>query len=90
MANHKSAEKRARQAEVRRERNRSARSRMRTVVKGFLSAVESGAADVTERFREAERTLRRAAAKGLIPKRRASRHVSRLAKRRNAGAAPKA
>lgn len=89
MANHKSAEKRARQSEKRRERNRSARTRMRGVVKGFLSAVESGAADVVERFREAEKTLRRAGSKGLIPKRRASRHVSRLAKRRNAATAAK-
>ena len=90
MANHKSAEKRARQSERRRERNRQAKSRLRTLSKGVRSAVEAGQTDEGHtRLREFEGELRRAASKGLIPKRRASRHVSRMAKRLNQAAQPK-
>lgn len=81
MANHKSAEKRARQSERRRERNRTIKSRMRTVVKDCLVAIDGAAADAGEKLRAAERALRQAASKGVIPKRRAGRRVSRLAKR---------
>ncbi len=81
MANHKSAVKRHRQSENRRIRNRDVRGRMRTSVKNFRLALASGDAGVaTQRFRDAERELRRAASKGVIPKQRASRHVSRLAR----------
>jgi len=34
----------------------------------------------TARFRDAERALRKAASKGVLPKTRASRHVGRLAR----------
>ena len=76
MATHKSAEKRARQAEARRLRNRQVRSRVRTLVK----AVRANAASSVEALREAEGALRRAASQGVIPKRRASRLASRLAR----------
>jgi small subunit ribosomal protein S20 len=82
MASHKSAEKRARQSERRRERNRQAKSRIRTLEKDFLTAVAGGKLDEGKaQFRGVEGALRRAAATGLIPKRRASRRVSRMAKR---------
>jgi len=42
MANHKSSIKRARQTIVRTERNRAAKSRMKTLRKKTLSAVEAG------------------------------------------------
>ena len=81
MANHKSAEKRIRQSAKARARNRHIRTGMRTVVKQFRQAVESGDADAArEGLRKAEATLRRAATKGVIPKRRASRLVGRLAR----------
>jgi small subunit ribosomal protein S20 len=83
LASHKSAEKRARQDAKRRERNRTVRARTRTVVKGVRDDLEAGAGDPVARVREAESALRRAASKGVIPKRRASRLVSRLAKRAN-------
>lgn len=83
MARHKSAQKRARQDLKRRERNRTIRSRTRGVVKTLRSELEAGAAGVVEKLREAESTLRKAATKGVIPKRRASRQVSRLAKAAN-------
>ena len=83
MARHKSAQKRARQDLKRRERNRTIRSRTRGVVKTLRSELEAGAAGVVEKLREAESALRKAATKGVIPKRRASRQVSRLAKAAN-------
>jgi small subunit ribosomal protein S20 len=81
LATHKSAEKRARQSEARRRRNRHLKTRVRSVVKDFEIAVAGAAADSVDKLRAAERALRKAASKGLIPKRRASRTVSRLAKR---------
>jgi len=81
LANHKSAEKRARQAERRRARNRSQKSRVRSVVKQCRDALAAGGAGSAEQLRGAESALARAAAKGVIPKRRASRTVSRLARR---------
>ena len=83
MARHKSAQKRARQDVKRRERNRTLRSRTRSVVKSLRAELEAGAAGLAEKLREAESALRKAASKGVIPKRRASRQVSRLAKAKN-------
>ncbi len=82
MANHKSAVKRIRQNSRRRARNKRIRTGMRTVVKSCRLALESGDVEVArEKLREAERSLRKAASKGVIPKARADRKVSRLAKR---------
>jgi small subunit ribosomal protein S20 len=83
LARHKSAQKRARQDVKRRERNRTLRSRTRSVVKSLRAELEAGAAGLDEKLREAESALRKAATKGVIPKRRASRQVSRLAKAKN-------
>lgn len=81
MATHKSAQKRARQALRRRARNRQVRSRVRSAVKDARSAVASGPReDAALALRAAEGTLRRAASKGIIPKKRASRQVARLAR----------
>jgi small subunit ribosomal protein S20 len=81
LAHHKSAEKRARQALKRQVRNRSVLRRTRTVVKGLREAIASGdSAKAGEQLRIAERELRKAASKGVVPKRRADRSVSRLAK----------
>lgn len=82
MAHHKSAQKRIRQTAKRTERNREIRSRTRTLVKRFRLATEGGdASAAAEHLKTAERAIRRAASKGVIPARRASRMVSRLAKR---------
>ena len=83
MARHKSAEKRARQDAKRRERNRTLRTRTRTVVKTLREELDAGVAGLDDKLREAESALRKAATKGVIPKRRASRLVSRLARARN-------
>lgn len=85
MANHKSALKRIRQTEKRRMRNRRIRTNMRSVVKAFRAAAESGDVEAARvKFAAAERSLRRAASKGVIPNAHADRNVSRLAKRLNA------
>jgi small subunit ribosomal protein S20 len=82
LAQHKSAKKRARQAVKRTARNRSVRSRVKTGIKTFRAAVAAEDAEqVTATLRAAEGLLSRAASKGVIPKKRARRHVSRLAKR---------
>jgi small subunit ribosomal protein S20 len=81
LATHKSAVKRARQALRRRARNRQVRSHLRSAVKDARTALESGPRDgAAEALRTAEGVLRRAASKGVIPKKRASRQVSRLAR----------
>lgn len=81
MANHKSAQKRARQALVRRDRNTRIKSATRTVLKNCRSALDEADAGAPEAVRAAESALRKAASKGVIPKRRASRLVARLSKR---------
>jgi len=86
VATHKSAVKRARQALRRRSRNRNLRSRMRTAVKQARAALPAGGEPASAALKEAESLLRRAASRGVIPKKRASRHVSRLAKSANRAA----
>ena len=84
VANHKSALKRIRQTEKHRRRNQRVRTGMRTEIKNFRAAVEAGDATVAaEKFASAERAIRRAASKGVIPRQRADRSVSRLAKNLN-------
>jgi small subunit ribosomal protein S20 len=84
VATHKSAKKRARQTPKRTERNRSSRSRVKSAVKSARSALVVGDAEETATaLKAAEGVLRRAASKGAIPKKRASRSVSRLAKNQN-------
>lgn len=79
MANHKQALKRHRQSVKARARNIHFRTVAKNIVKKALSAEgEQGAA---EAFRKAESVLMHVASKGVIPRKRASRKVSRLAKR---------
>jgi small subunit ribosomal protein S20 len=81
MAQHRSAEKRARQAEKRRERNRAVRSRVRGSARAVRAALEGGdVATAQKQLHEAETIIRRAASKGVMKKTTASRTVSRLAK----------
>lgn len=87
MAHHKSALKRVRQDAKRHARNREVIGRMRTTVKKFRAAVESGDESAAEKLRAAESVIRRAASKGVIPQRRASRAVSRLTRALNSASA---
>ena len=79
MPNTKSAKKRFRQDQVRRERNRAVKSVIRTVTKKVLSAVRAGNVEQAEtEFRDAARRLDRASCRGVIHKNMAARRKSRL------------
>lgn len=79
MANSPQARKRARQAEVRRQRNASRRSMMRTSVKKVVNAIEAGDKATAEAaYKLAAPLLDRMAGQGLIHKNKAARHKSRL------------
>lgn len=79
MANIKSAKKRARQSEKRREHNASMRSMVRTSIRKVLSAIDSGDKKQAEDlFKAAQPVIDRMAGKGLIHKNKAARHKSRL------------
>ncbi len=85
MANHKSAEKRARQTVTRTERNRARRSRMRTYVKRLEQAIESGDATAAEAaLKAAQPELDRSVSKGVLHRNTASRKLSRMAVKVNA------
>jgi small subunit ribosomal protein S20 len=79
MANHASAEKRNRQRIKRTDRNRAAKSALRTEVKKARTAIKAAPADASNVVRGAQSTLARAASKGTIPRKRASRVAGRLA-----------
>jgi small subunit ribosomal protein S20 len=79
MPNTPSAKKRLRQNEVRRERNRSIKSAIRSQIKKVHSALSAG--DVTkaeEEFRLAAKRLDRAGAAKVIHPNASSRYKSRL------------
>lgn len=83
MANHRSALKRIRQNETRREHNRIFISRARTFVKKARVAQSSTLEAATEATRLAIQELDKAASKGVIHKRNAARRKSRLMKQLN-------
>ena len=79
MANIKSAKKRARQSEQRRQRNASARSMVRTAIKKVVKAIDAKDKAAAEAaYKAAVPVMDRYAARGLIHKNKASRHKSRL------------
>ena len=81
MANHPSAIKRMRQNEQRRRRNASYRSKVKTAVKRYLTAVENKDEQAKEFLRQASSLLHKGTSKGVFHKNTASRAVSRLAKK---------
>lgn len=85
MANHKSAEKRNRQAQIRRLRNRINRSKMKNVVRSLNEAIDSGSVEeAKEALQAAVPVIAKTASKGTIHKKNASRKISRLTRRVNA------
>ena len=85
MATHKSAEKRDRQSVKRRELNSSTKSAVKTRIKSVLSAVGTKDKEASEKaLKAAVPVIDKAAAKGVIHKKNASRKISRLAKKINA------
>lgn len=79
MANHKSAEKRARQTKRRTVVNSSRRSRVRTSLKSVEEAIKAGDKKAAaEALRAAQPEIQRGAAARVIAKNAAARRVSRL------------
>ena len=82
MANTKSAEKAARQAEKHRARNIALRSRMRTAIRTVTAAIAAGnraAAQAT--YRSAMPVIDTLVNKQIIHRNKAARHKSRLSAR---------
>ncbi len=81
MANHKSALKRARQNEIRRKRNKAVKTRVKSIVKDIrLSVSENSKEAALEKLEMAKTNIDRAAQKGVLHKKTASRKISRLSK----------
>ena len=83
MANHKSALKRAGQNERRRLRNKAVQTRVKNVVKDVRLAVAQNEADSAEKLNAAKSAIDKAAKKGVLHKKTASRKISRLARQVN-------
>jgi small subunit ribosomal protein S20 len=81
MPNTKSAKKRLRQDEVRRARNRSTKSAVKTQIRKVREAIAAGDAATGEaEFRVAVKRLDKAAAAGVVHANQAARVKSRLSK----------
>jgi len=81
VANTKSAEKRARQNAVRRARNQSVRTQVKSAVKHARETFAGkDAAASQQALRDAMKTLSGAASKGVLHPRNAARRISRLAR----------
>ena len=84
MANIKSQIKRNRTNEANRQRNQSVKSALRTAIRSFREAVESGdKAKAAELGQTASRKLDKAASKGVIHKNQAANKKSAMAKQLN-------
>jgi len=84
VANHASAEKRARQTIKRTARNRQMRTYVRTCVKRVRAAVAAGDSSAAKKaLGEAIRHIDGAVSKGLYHRKTGSRYVSRLTRQVN-------
>ena len=83
MANHKQALKRHRQSLKRNLRNKHFKSLMKSTIKKALARAEQAGDEAEKRaaLAMAESMIQHVAHKGVIPRRRADRAVSRLARR---------
>ena len=85
MANTKSAEKAARQADKHRQRNVTLRSRMRTAIRRIVDAVAAGKKEEAQTsYKVAVPLIDTLVNKKIIHRNQADRHKSRLAARVNA------
>lgn len=81
MPNIKSKIKRMHKSEEQRQRNRNVKSALRTVIKKFETALESGDAEsASDIFAEVSKALDKAASKGVIHKNKAANKKSRMAR----------
>jgi small subunit ribosomal protein S20 len=90
VANHASAVKRNRQRIKRTDRNRAAKSGLRSELKKARAAVTATPAAAGALVKAATSALDRAASKGTIPAKRASRVKGRLARAQHLAAKAKA
>jgi small subunit ribosomal protein S20 len=82
VANTKSAEKAAQQAEKHRTRNVALRSRMRTAVRGVTAAIASGNKEAARvSYQKAVPVIDSLVSKQIVHRNKAARHKSRLAAR---------
>ncbi|EGK1133755.1 30S ribosomal protein S20 [Campylobacter upsaliensis] len=80
MANHKSAEKRARQTIKKTERNRFYRTRLKNITKAVREAVANNDKNAAnEAFKIANKSIHAMVSRGFLKKQTAARRVSRLA-----------
>ena len=84
VANTRSAIKRMKQSEKRRQRNRAARSDIRSTVKAARAALTGKGPDSATAVHEAIRTLDRAVTQGVMHRNTAARQKSALARKLNA------
>ena len=81
MATHKSAIKRAKQGELRRQRNRAVKTKVKGLVKKVRLAVEKkNLEEAQAALQEAIPEIDRAVSKGTLHHRTAARKISRLSK----------
>ena len=78
MANHKSAIKRNRQRDKRRESNRISLGSMRTAIKRARAAVESGEGEKASLITQAISMVDKAVSRGALKRETAARTISRL------------
>ena len=83
MANIKSAKKRVLVSEANYQRNKAARSALRTAVKKADAAIDAKSADAAEAVKAAVKVIDKAAVKGLIHKNNAAHKKSALVNRYN-------
>ena len=84
MANSAQAIKRVRQNATKAERNTAQVSAMRTAVKQFKQAIETGEGDKTALYNRAVQLIDRASGKGLVHKNKATNAKVQLTKALNA------
>ena len=81
---HKSTEKRARQNKKQYQANRAVKSSVKTGVKNLLAVIEAKNQEgSTAQLKKVISSLSKAASKGMVHKKTASRRISRLTKRTN-------
>ncbi|MBP3626929.1 MAG: 30S ribosomal protein S20 [Clostridia bacterium] len=83
MPNIKSAKKRVLISEANYQRNKAARSALRTAVKKADAAIDAKSADAAEAVKAAVKVIDKAAVKGLIHKNNAAHKKSALVNRYN-------
>ncbi|MFZ5865456.1 MAG: 30S ribosomal protein S20 [Thermodesulfobacteriota bacterium] len=81
MANHPSALKRMRQTKKKRLRNKSYKSKVRTVIKKYLTSAENNETVAPEELRQAVSLLQKGVGKGIYHRNTASRTIARLSRR---------